>query len=273
MYDNTCKFIAANFSQDLTTWLLGKAIELTVLEPTELFVEPIRADSLIFLQSEALIVHLEFQTDPKADIPFRMADYYLRIAKCFPGKEIYQVVIYLRKTNSPLVQQTTFELPQMQHRFNVIRLWEVPPEQLLESPGLLPFAVLSQTENPAMVLQRVVRKIEEIEDESKQNNVAASTAVIAGLILDKMIVERLLRKEIMRESVIYQAILAEGKAEGEAKGELQLVLKQLNRRFGDISQSLSDKIRELPVAEIERLGESLLDFQSPSDLVNWLDSY
>ena len=165
----------------------------------------------------------------------------------------------------------------MQHRFNVIRLWEVPPEQLLESPGLLPFAVLSQTENPAMVLERVVKKIEEIEDESQQNNVAASTAVIAGLILDKIIVERLLRKEIMRESVIYQAILAEGKAEGEAKGEAKeaakLVLRLLNRRFGSISQNLSDRIRELPVAEIERLGESLLDFQSPSDLVNWLDSY
>ncbi|MFM7437076.1 MAG: DUF4351 domain-containing protein, partial [Snowella sp.] len=29
----------------------------------------------------------------------------------------------------------------------------------------------------------------------------------------------------------------------------------------------------LPVEAIERLGESLLDFQSPSDLVNWLESY
>ena len=180
MYDNTCKFIAANFSQDLSAWLLGRRIKLTVLEPTELFVEPIRADSLIFLQSDNQIIHIEFQTDPKQDIPFRMADYYLRIAKCFPGKEIYQVVIYLRKTNSPLAQQTTFELPQMQHRFNVIRLWEVPTEELLAYPGLLPFAVLSQTENPAGVLERVARKIEEIEDESERNNVAASTAVIAG---------------------------------------------------------------------------------------------
>ncbi|MEG3438459.1 hypothetical protein V0288_15110 [Pannus brasiliensis CCIBt3594] len=69
MYDNTCKFLAANFSKDLTAWLLGRSIELTVLEPTELFVEPIRADSLIFLQSDDLIVHIEFQTDPDPDIP------------------------------------------------------------------------------------------------------------------------------------------------------------------------------------------------------------
>jgi predicted transposase YdaD len=36
MYDNTCKFIAEKFSQDIAEWLLGESIELTVLEPTEL---------------------------------------------------------------------------------------------------------------------------------------------------------------------------------------------------------------------------------------------
>ncbi|MEG3438456.1 DUF4351 domain-containing protein [Pannus brasiliensis CCIBt3594] len=200
-----------------------------------------------------------------------MADYYLRIAKRFPGKEIYQVVIYLRKTNSALARQTTFELPQMRHGFNVIRLWEVPTEQLLESTGLLPFAVLSRTENPTGVLERVARKIEEIENESEQNNVAASTAVIAGLLLDRMTIERLLRKEIMRESVIYQDILAEGEARGEAKGEVKLVLRLLTRKFGEIPPDLTDKIRELPVEEIESLGDALLDFRNLSDLIDWLE--
>ncbi|MEA5533111.1 hypothetical protein VB691_03735, partial [Crocosphaera sp. XPORK-15E] len=65
MYDNICKFIAETFAKDLAQWLLGQPIELTVLEPTELQVAPIRADSLIFLQSEDLILHIEFQTDPK----------------------------------------------------------------------------------------------------------------------------------------------------------------------------------------------------------------
>jgi predicted transposase YdaD len=83
MYDNACKFLAANFPRDLTTWLLGQPLDLTELKPRELFVEPIRADSLIFLQSVDLILHLEFQTTPKPDIPLRMADYYLRIAKRF----------------------------------------------------------------------------------------------------------------------------------------------------------------------------------------------
>lgn len=36
MFDNICKFIAENFSDDLATWLLGSPLSLTVLDPTEL---------------------------------------------------------------------------------------------------------------------------------------------------------------------------------------------------------------------------------------------
>ena len=60
MYDNTCKFIAETFSTDIATWLLGSPLTLTKLEPSELSLEPIRADSLIMLQSEEVVLHVEF---------------------------------------------------------------------------------------------------------------------------------------------------------------------------------------------------------------------
>ena len=91
MYDNICKFLAKNFSSDLAKWLIGESVPLTVLEPTELSLEPIRADSLIFLQSEDIILHIEFQTSVSEDIPFRMADYFIKIYRSFPHKQIYQV--------------------------------------------------------------------------------------------------------------------------------------------------------------------------------------
>ena len=56
MYDSICKFIAVQFPEDMARWLLGKPIALTELKPSELSLEPIRADSLIFLQSEDLIL-------------------------------------------------------------------------------------------------------------------------------------------------------------------------------------------------------------------------
>jgi predicted transposase YdaD len=45
MFDNTCKFLAENFSSDFATWLLGEPITLTKLSPKELSLEPIRAEA------------------------------------------------------------------------------------------------------------------------------------------------------------------------------------------------------------------------------------
>ncbi|MFM7877256.1 MAG: Rpn family recombination-promoting nuclease/putative transposase [Microcystis panniformis] len=275
MYDNVCRILASLFSRDIATWLIGEPITLTELEPTELLLDPIRVDSLIFLQSEDLILHIEFQTDPKEDIPFRMADYRLRIYRRFPRKRVYQVVIYLRKNQSAAVKINNFELLELQHRYNVVRLWEVPSETFLDVSGLLPFAVLSQTDNPAKILQQVARQIEKISDNIERNNIAASTGIIAGLVLNQSIIKRLLKEEIMKESVIYQEILAKGITEGEIlgfkKGEANLILKQINRRVGNISTDWVNKIQELSLEQLEDLGEALLDFTSQSDLINWFN--
>jgi len=281
MYDNICKFLAKNFSSDLAQWLIGESIPLTVLEPTELSLEPIRADSLIFLQSEDIILHIEFQTSVSEDIPFRMADYFIRIYRSFPEKQIYQVVIYLKKTNSELAHIDSFRLPQMEHKYNVIRLWEIPTTELLGSTGLLPLAVLSQTQDPSKVLEEVAKKIESINDERERNNLTTSTAIIAGLVLDKMTIKRLLRNEIMKESVIYQEIEAIGEAKGLKQGleqgleqgkqqeAVNLILKQLQRRVGELPQEIITQIHNLSLEELENLAEVLLDFKTQTDLTNW----
>lgn len=62
IYDNVGKFLAERFSRDFANWLLNEPIQLTELKPTELSLNPIRADSLIFLQSEEIVLHIEFQT-------------------------------------------------------------------------------------------------------------------------------------------------------------------------------------------------------------------
>lgn len=221
MFDNICKFLVENFSSDFATWLLGEPITLTELSPKELSLEPIRADALILLQSDEVVLHLEFQTQPDANIPFRMVDYRLRTYRRFPHKRMRQVVIYLQQTNSELVQQTTFTLEETFHRFQVLRLWEQSTSVFLQYPGLLPFAVLTNTNSPAETLRQVASEISNINDQRTQSNVAASTFILAGLVLDQNIIQQLLRREVMRESVTYQAILAEGLAEGRAEGRAE----------------------------------------------------
>jgi predicted transposase/invertase (TIGR01784 family) len=270
MYDPTCKFLAERYSLDFARWILGKAIALTQLSPSELLLEPIRADSLILLESSEEVLHLEFQTEPDPDMAFRMLDYRTRVYRRFPDKEMRQVVIYLKKTGSELVGQTAFSLSKTRHEFEVIRLWEIPSEELMESYGLMPLAVLGRTENQSETLKKVAERIERIDNRREKSNVAAATGILAGLVLKKEVIQKILREEIMRESVIYQDIRAGGKAEGRQEEAISMILRQLKRRCGEILPALSQQVRELSVEQLEQLGEALLDFTSVEDLVNWL---
>ncbi|GBL09715.1 hypothetical protein MSj_01194 [Microcystis aeruginosa Sj] len=278
MYDNVCKFLAENYSRDFAQWLLGEPLSFTQLSPSELSLEPIRADALILLESGQIILHLEFQTDPDPKMSFRMLDYRTRVYRRFPQKTMRQVVIYLKETSSPLVQENAFIIPNTRHEYEVLRLWEIPAEEMLGLSGLLPLANLGKTPNRPEILRQVAAKIDNIEGRTEKSNLAAATAILAGLVLSKEIIGSLLREEIMRESVIYQDIRESGKAQGREEGReegrreeaVSLILRLLNRRLGEISSTLSQQIRELSLEQLETLGEALLDFTSLTDLTTWL---
>jgi predicted transposase/invertase (TIGR01784 family) len=206
MYDNTCKFLAEHFSADFASWLIGEPVTLTEIQPSELSLDPIRADAMILLQSEESILHLEFQTIPKESIPFRMLDYRVRGNRKYQGKPMRQVVIYLKPTNSELVYQTSYDLERTHHEFDVVRLWEQPADLFLQYPGLLPFAALGRSESPAEMLRQATQLVEQIEDQTTQSNLMAASAILAGLRLEQDMIYKLVRRDIMQESVIYRSI-------------------------------------------------------------------
>jgi predicted transposase/invertase (TIGR01784 family) len=223
MYDDTCRFLAEQFSADFASWLLGEPVTLTEIQPSELSLDPIRADAMILLQSEESILHIEFQTLPKEEIPFRMLDYRVRGQRRYKGKPMRQVVIYLKPTTSELVYQTSYTLERTHHEFDVIRLWEQPATLFLQYPGLLPFAALGQSENPADILRQATQIVDQIEDPTTQANLMAASAILAGLRLEEDVIYSLVRRDIMQESVIYRSI----QEETEAKAKRTIALNFL----------------------------------------------
>jgi predicted transposase/invertase (TIGR01784 family) len=265
MYDNVCKFLTEQFTADISTWLLGSPVNLTELSPSELSLEPIRADSLILQDVESdLVLHLEFQTDPVPEIPFRMADYRLRVYRRFPQKRMRQVVIYLRRTSSQLAWENTFRLEQLNHSFEVIRLWEKPPEDFLNPScvGLLPFAVLSNTSEPEVILNQAAQLIEEIPSPRVKSNLVGSTAILSGLVLKEEVIRQILREDIMKESVIYQEIFETGLQRGLQRGieqGRQETLKQISRSLLRENMTLEQvaKLTGLTIEQLQNLQDSL----------------
>jgi predicted transposase/invertase (TIGR01784 family) len=282
-YDNTCKYLAEKFPAAFVRWLLpiDEPTDVQVLK-TELIQEPIRADSLVFLQTDNQILHLEFETRPYSDPPiaFRMLDYYVRLKRQY-SCAINQVVIFLQQTASEQVFVSEYTDANTRHSYRVIRLWEEDSALLLSVPGLLPLATLSQTNSPRTLLEQIATQIATIEEPTQQADLLACTQVLAGLRFEKDLIRQLFRKETMRGSVIYQEIREDGLLEGRQLGLLEgrkdealsFLTRQLTRRIGPIASETREQIQTLSVEELEDLGEALLDFSEASDLTNWLNEH
>lgn len=194
-----------------------------------------------------------------------MLDYFVRLYRQY-GCAIEQVVIFLKPTNSEVVFTEQFTEGNTVHRYRVVRMWEQDPVPLLANPGLLPLAVLARTDAPVSLLQQVADLVEQIDEPQQQREISAYTEILAGLKFDKDLIRRFLREELMRESVIYQEIEREAKQKGEAT----LILRQLAHRLGQLAPEMRSQIQQLPIIQLEELGEALLDFSSVQDLTDWL---
>ena len=275
-YDNVCKLLAEKYPFDFAKWLLPQAPKTIKVLKTELSIEPIRADFVTFLQTENRILHIEFQTNPqsKPPIPFRELDYSVRLIRTYQVP-VTQVVIFLQETNDPIVFTEEYVNETTRHRYRVIRMWEEDSALFLDNLALLPLAPLTQTNSAQGLLSQIANSVAKIADRETKQDIAAYTEILAGLRFEKDFIRQLLSEDIMQESVIYQDILQKGERigeqRGELKGELKFCLFLLNQRFGEIDSLIVEKVKGLPVEQLENLGAALFNISEVADLVTWLN--
>lgn len=270
-YDNTCKYLAETYPQDFAKWLLAAEVsEVEILKP-ELHLEPIRADAVIFLKVGDKILHLEFQTTPKSKTPldFRMLDYYTRLKRQY-GCEIEQVVIFLQATTSEMVFNSQYVDTNTIHKYRVIRMWEEEAASLLANPALLPLATLAKTDSPENLLTQVAAAVNTIESKKARDNISVCTQLLAGLRFNRNLLKQLFQEDIMEESWVYQDILQKGEQKGKRREALELILRQLKRRFGNIPAKIEQQLPNLGLTQLEDLAEELLDFSQIDDLVKYM---
>jgi predicted transposase YdaD len=290
-FDNLCKLLAEKHPQRFATWILGESTASTKVLKTELSIEPIRADSVIFLQTAQQILHLEFQVEWRSNppMPLRLLDYWVRLHRLY-RLPITQVVVVLLPPSEDTVIETVFQSGSTRHEYQVIKLWEQSPEVFLQDPVLLPFATLTQTQDPERLLDQIVQQVAALPEANDRREVSGYVQLMAGLKYDKSTIRRVFREGMMRESVIYQEIFQEGEQVGEARGlatgearglatgeargrqvgQRSLLLLLLQQRIGQVSAEQTDRISQLNLEQMEALAIALLNFSTVADLENWL---
>lgn len=153
-FDNCCKLLAEKYPKQFASWLLGQPVQTVEILKTELSIEPIRADSVILMQAQGQILHIEFQVKLESEppLPLRFLDYWVRLYRLY-RVPIAQVLVLLRPPPEGTEIESAFVLGTTRHEYKVLKLWEQDPAMFLEDLALLPFATLAAAEPENILVQ------------------------------------------------------------------------------------------------------------------------
>ncbi len=145
-------------------------------------------------------------------------------------------------------------------RYQVVRVWRLPPEPLLTGGlALLPLAPISavtEAELPG-IIQRMGRRLESRRGRRRAEIVWAAAYILLGLRYSPALASQLFRGVVsMKESSTYQAILEEGRAEGAVAEAKRMLRLQGEAAFGPPDSRAAAAIERLD--DLPRLEEMLL---------------
>jgi predicted transposase YdaD len=238
------------------------------------------------LHNGSFLLHLEPQSSHDAELPERM-HFYSTVLQRRYQLPVLSVALLLRpEANARALtgvwqQQVPRQpLPYLRFAYQVIRVWELALQPLLQGPlPLLPLAALTNEAQPQIeqVVQRVVERARTETSPDQGGIIELALFLLLGLRHDQDFIHRLVEGvQGMEESSFYQLILERGEARGvalgEARGEAKAlrdtILRLGRRHLGEPTPQVVETLMGLSEVErLRQLTDRLLDVTSWEDLL------
>jgi hypothetical protein len=247
-----------------------------------------------FKQQDTLfVIHIEHQSYTQTNFNKRMFCYYARLYEEY-GLPIYPIVIYshdLPKTTEPSSLNIDFlGWKVVEFNYRVVQLNQLNWQDFVNQRNPIASALMSKMqmgveERPTVKLLSLqlltslglnVAQVEQI-------SVFIDTYLKLNTSEERVFEEQIATIEPRQKEQVMEIVtswmekgIEQGMQRGMQRGMQQeaasLVLRQLKRRFGDLTQPQQERIQNLSTVELENLGEALLDFTDSADLQTWLNS-
>jgi len=236
-----------------------------------------RRVDLLGESADERLVHIELQSTHDPIMALRMMEYCADIYRRF-GRFPEQVVLYVGE--APLRMENSLTGPCLSFQYRILDIRELDGERLLNSDqiGDNVIAVLARVRNKRAAVRRILRSIA-AGDPSETANALTGFLMLAGLrqlgdtvekeagqmpLLDDILDHPVLGREYKRG--LKQGI-EQGLERGKHAGELTLLLRQVERRFGTVPAALRERFAAMSDSEIESIALRLLDAHSLEDLL------
>jgi predicted transposase YdaD len=279
-YDQAFKYLA---EQDAEALLLllgdvrpGESAQIELL-PREVSVAARLPDQpyQVITAGQRRLVHVEAQTEYRRRVPDRMLEYDVRLWLKY-RLPITSYVLLLTPRGAPQKLPRTARVVagdlRLEVRVRYVRLWQVSARRALawQRTSLLPFVPLMR--GGQRELEQGVERLADVVEEEQRRELSLHFLLLGGLRYDREALLDLIGRanmiplEELRESSFYQYIVEEGLKEGMEKGlqqgEVALLRRQLQRRFGPLPEWAVQKLEAADRATLEAWGVRLLDAPS-----------
>jgi predicted transposase YdaD len=276
-FDVTTKHLVALRPTD---WLAYTGVSPSPVEvlSVDLATVTSEADQVLRVRGDRpWLLHLEFQAGYDAEMDERLLVYSVLLRRRY-RLSVRSVVVLLRpEADGPAMSGIRqFELPDgeryLEFRFRVLRAWEQSIEAILTG-GLatLPMAPLADVDAGALpgVIQRMQARIAREASPDEAATLWTATYLLMGLRYSETFTAQLLQGvRAMKESVTYQAILREGREEGQIAAMQRILLRLGEKRLGPCPPSARAAIESIhSVERLETLTERLLDAENWDELL------
>jgi len=275
-YDATLKAVLTRPDAMALTELTGFSIERW--HNIELPAVRHRRADLLGETADARLVHLELQSTNQAHMAVRMLEYSLAIRRKF-RRFPEQVVLYVG--NAPMRMKRRLAGPGLSYQCRFADIRELDAEALLASRCLEDnvIAILARLSNQRDALRRILERIGQSESEAR-DAALSELLTLAGLrklggVLEKEIRRMPILDDIMDHEVIGRerrrgmALGREqGREEGREEGRRELLLRQMDKRFGPVPDWARNRIDAMSTADLERIGLRMLDAVDLKELLD-----
>lgn len=219
---------------------------------------------------EKPIYFVEVQFQYKADFYWELITEINIYLNQYKPEQDWQAVALFPKRSLDVDKLTNYQQELVNSgRIKRIYLDELPSGSI--GMGLIELIISKENQSQELVKNLMARTKTEISNDSERQGIIE---LLESVLMSKF--SQLSRQEIeamfllsdIKQTRVYQ----EAKEEGEQEGKKNLLLRILSKKFGKLRDEYIKSINGLNIAQLEDLGEALLDFKDINDLEKWLQS-
>jgi hypothetical protein len=219
------------------------------------------------------LIHLELQSSNDAAMPFRMVEYCLGVHRLF-GQFPLQILLYVGE--APMRMENALRGPGLLFEYRLIDIRKLDGDRLLESEdiGDNVIAILARLRDHKEAVHKIVERIAGLAM-AERETALSQLLILAGLRRLAKTVEQEARKmpihiDILENEVlgpVFRKGLQEGLQKGLQQGELSILRRLIEKRFGALPSWAGEKLAALSASELEDLSVRVLDAKNVEELL------